>query len=540
MGDTADDILTTMKVDQATVTFDDLLTSFNTYYNARKNVVVERAKFNRRVQKQGEPIEEFIQDLHRLAEECNFGVLKDELLRDRIVVGVLDDTLSDELQSKAELTLASAIQFSRQAEARKESRPFIRGDSAVNFVNKTARHPQKPKQFQSKETCGYCGNEPHSRERCPARKAMCSKCHKRGHYQAVCRSSSSKHSRYSRSSHGRVQELSEDDSEQDDTFLGHVYSLQDDDCWSAELLVDNTPHTFKLDTGASVSVVGESWANSQTLTQSSKNLKGPGNTKLIVLGTFQAQLAYKENRMTETLYVLKGQNCSLLSKSACVQLGLVSRVHEVQASHPDFKGEFPQLFKGLGKLERPYQITIDPAVKPMCIHTPRKIPHPLQPKVEEEIKDMLKKGVISPVEEPTSWCSPIVAVPKPNGSVRICADLTQLNRAVQREIHPMFSVEESLAKLSGSKVFSKLDAKSGFWQIPLAEESKLLTTFITPMGRFCFNRLPFGISSASEIFQRSMTEILQGVDRVVCHMDDVLVHAPDHETHDQTTRTVLQ
>ena len=72
----------------------------------------------------------------------------------------------------------------------------------------------------------------------------------------------------------------------------------------------------------------------------------------------------------------------------------------------------------------------------------------------------------------------------------------------------MFSFDESLAKLGQSKIFSKLDAKSGFWQIPLCPESRLLTTVITPFGCFCYNRLPFGISSASEIFQQTMSQNL--------------------------------
>ena len=73
-------------------------------------------------------------------------------------------------------------------------------------------------------------------------------------------------------------------------------------------------------------------------------------------------------------------------------------------------------------------------------------------------------------------------VPKKNGSVRICVDLKPLNSSVLREIHPLPTVEDILAQLSGAKVFSKLDANSGFWQIPLTEESRLLTTFITPYG----------------------------------------------------------
>ena len=152
---------------------------------------------------------------------------------------------------------------------------------------------------------------------------------------------------------------------------------------------------------------------------------------------------------------------------------------------------------------------------------------------------MLRQGVISPVTAPTEWCAGIVPVPKPSGSVRICVYLTQLNNAVQREIHQMPSVDESLAKLGNSTIFSKLDANSGFWQIPLDQESRLLTTFVTPFGRYCFNRLPFGISSAPEIFQRTLSRILEGLEGTICQMDDVLIHRIDQPEHDRRVRAVL-
>ena len=98
----------------------------------------------------------------------------------------------------------------------------------------------------------------------------------------------------------------------------------------------------------------------------------------------------------------------------------------------------------------------------------------------------------------------------------------------------MPKVDTTLALLSGAKVFSKRDANSGFWQIPLADKSKLLITFITPYGRFCFNKLPFGISSAPEIFQCLMSEVLSGLlgGRVLWHVDDVLGFGKDRIEHD--------
>ena len=100
-------------------------------------------------------------------------------------------------------------------------------------------------------------------------------------------------------------------------------------------------------------------------------------------------------------------------------------------------------------------------------------------------------------------------------------DLKPLNESVLREIHPLPKVEDLLAQMSDAKVFSRLDANAGFWQIPLAEKSRLLTTFITPFGRFCFNKLPFGITSAPDFFQKQMSRTLDGLEGVLCLIDDI-------------------
>ena len=149
-------------------------------------------------------------------------------------------------------------------------------------------------------------------------------------------------------------------------------------------------------------------------------------------------------------------------------------------------------------------------------------------------------GVISRVDQPTPWYVAMVVVPKKNGAVRICVNLKPLNTNVQREVHPLPIVDETLAQLSGTIVFSKLDANSGFWQIPLTASSKLLTTFLTHNGRYCFNKMPFGISSAPEHFQKRMEKILAGLPGVLCHMDDVLIFGKNVQEHDIRLEQVLQ
>ena len=110
-----------------------------------------------------------------------------------------------------------------------------------------------------------------------------------------------------------------------------------------------------------------------------------------------------------------------------------ARIGEVNTQSVNFIGEFLQLFSGLGKLETENRIKLNPDVKPVCVNTPRKIPHPLLPKVKNEIDSMLRQGLIFPVTVPTELCSGIVPVLRPNGCVRICVDLTPLNKVVQRE-----------------------------------------------------------------------------------------------------------
>ena len=196
---------------------------------------------------------------------------------------------------------------------------------------------------------------------------------------------------------------------------------------------------------------------------------------------------------------------------------------------------FPHLFQGLGTIDEAYQVKLKPNVTPHALYAARNVPIPLKEKVREELVNMEHMGVISSVDNPTEWCVGIVVVPKKSGDIRICVDLKLLNECILRKVHPLPKVDETLALLVGAQVFSKLDANSGFWQIPLSENS-ILTTFIT---HYCFNKLPFGISCAPEHFQKVMSRILEGLDRVVCQMDDVLVFGHTQEGHDHHLQDTL-
>ena len=134
------------------------------------------------------------------------------------------------------------------------------------------------------------------------------------------------------------------------------------------------------------------------------------------------------------------------------------------------------------------------------VHPPRNVPAALRPKIKAALDRMEQMGVISSVTCPTELVSSLVTVVKPD-KIRLCIDPKNLNEAVKREHYPMKTIESVLTRLPEAKVFSTLDAASGFWQIPLDEESSLLTCFNPQFGRYKFNRLPFGLSRHRKFFK---------------------------------------
>ena len=313
--------------------------------------------------------------------------------------------------------------------------------------------------------------------------------------------------------------------------------------WICEIKINYIFTPFKIDTGAEVSAICEATFSSLTsvkLNKPTKNLQGPDRKPLNVLGSVHVCLKYKEKCTTQEVHVIKGLNHNLLGLPAVEALQLVAKLDTVQDETVVVKEKFPSLFNGLGSISTEYTIRLKPGATPYALSTARKVPIPLREKVHAELQRMQDLGVISKVDHPTPWCAGMVVVPKKTGEVRICVDLKPLNANVLRKTHPLPAVDEVLAQLTGAAVFSKLDANSGFWQVPLSATSKYLTTFITPFGRYCFNKLPFGITSASEHFQKRMNAIVEGYEGTLCLMDDILVFGKTKAEHDKRPFAVLE
>ncbi|XP_061132648.1 uncharacterized protein K02A2.6-like [Syngnathus typhle] len=552
MGEEAEDILVSLHLTPEQMSeYCRVTQRLDAHFVARRNIIFERAKFNQRQQEIGESADSFITALHCLAEHCGYGQLHDEMVRDRLVVGLRDKRLSELLQLDPELTLEKAVTKAKQSEMVKKQQEMLKtnfkGDVVNTHLDSVRIKPQggaRPKQnkmqwkpgFSTKaKPCTRCGDtKGHAYQQCPAKDASCNNCKKKGHFARMCRST-------------KMYEVNlerlEDFSSEDISFLGSL-ACESSDPWMTEIEMDKSNAVFKIDTGADVTAVPAGMyvkGQFKELKQTRKVLMGPGRSQLKVKGKFSATLKRRDKSIMEDIYVVEGLSAALLSRQAATALQLVARLDTATLDNKEtIKQEFPELFTGLGIMKGEYHIVLKPEAQPFSVSTPRRISIPLLPKVKEELSRMEQQGVISKVEQPTEWCAPMVVVPKPaRDRVRICSDLTQLNKSVLRERHQLPSVENTLGQLSGAKVFSKLDANAGFWQIPLSKDSSLLTTFITPFGRYCYNRLCFGLSSAPEHFQKRMQQILEGLEGVVCQMDDVLIWGVDQIEHDKRLREAL-
>ena len=531
-----------------------------------------RNKFFILRQSEGQRFSDFVTELRELGEECQFGELKDSLIRDLIIHGLLDGRLRERMLRGPDLDLIKAIKLGQAAEEgeqhTKELSSEMNSQVPVHHVNKNTKavKSQMPKsragynKSSMINNCKFCVKS-HKRGECPAHDRKCHKCKKDKHFTKFCPSRRVHHIAHDDPLSNEGDDDSEfyigvinssnveyaiiSDMEQERKIQTAQQDVKSFD-WLVNLCINHRIIEFKIDTGAQCNVLPESSCSllrprpkihSFTISLSVYN-----GSDIRVKGKFIANIKYKDNHTVPVMFVVVDSISMLLiglqtsEKLSCIKRVMV--VDNVYNLYQDLINKFDDCFGKLGVLPREYYITLKDDVTPVVM-PPRKSPVALKDKLNEELDKMVQKDVIVPIRKPTDWVNSLVIVEKSNGKLRICLDPRPLNKAVKREHFQLPATEDILSQMSGARYFSKLDASQGYWHIQVDEESSRLLTFATPFGRYRFKRLLFGIHSASEIFQVEIANFIAGI-QVANLQDDIIVWGNSKLEYDNRLERVLK
>lgn len=552
-----------------------IIAKFEAYCNPLKNLVFEHYKFFKRDQLPDETLDQFLVALRQLASTCEFKE-KDVLILDRIVLGIYDLKIQEKLLQYSNLNLQTAVAICRSMEnsaitqkqivslsqqtvnvnALKKINTFHRNDNlprhvcnTCNEASTSAQEGFKNRKGKFSSACNKCGSN-HPRGQCPAFNKICSLCHKYGHYRKFCQSKNV-HEISQNSPNTSAQSDIDNYSDSDDTLL--TWSVTENICsieWVEKIKISNVLVSVKIDTGSSVNILNLTdfyslKINFKELSHVPSKLMSYSGHMLDILGKIYLECTFKNMKGQILFYILNDTSpISILGLPSCQQLNIVPDKYEKHvnvvsnSTLQDILDNNITVFSGIGKVREKCSITLCNDAVPH-VSSCRKIPIALKSKVKDKLDKMVSENIILPVSEPTDWVNPIVVVPKSNGDIRICMDPRNLNKYVKRELFQIPTYDTLFAELGGAKYFTLLDASSAFLQIPLTYESSLLCTVITPFGRYRYLRLPYGLTSAPEVFQRFIYNLIGDLPKVICYFDDILVFGQTLEEHNVNLNRVL-
>eukprot|EP00795_Rhopilema_esculentum_P015552 gene15552-6817_t len=572
-GAATQEIFDSLPVEQDEATdYKTALAKLDTYFAPQKNVDFEIFQFRQAKQRIGETTDQFATRLRKLATNCEFTDL-DKEIKSAIIQNCSSKQLRRLALREEKLTLAVLLSKARILEASDTQAKDIEESLMQVETAQLVRKPQL-------KTCFNCGfSWPHRTSPCPAKTQSCRKCGRVGHFAKVCKSRAKQpravndpltqdhkkggHKFANQKGkihhvHGKAPQHTQEPTPESSSDEGYLFTCDDQreiKMPQVRVKINNTPVKMILDTGASIDILDESTfhqvkaAKNIHLSRSTTKLFAYGSEQqLPVLGKFHATIETKDRIAPVCLHVVRGNSGSLLSYTTAADLNLIQiKLNAVKtgqstpATTENLEATYPKLFDGIGKLkDREIKLHIDSTVPPVA-QPARRIPFHLRKKVSETLRDLEDQGIIEKVAETsTPWISPLVVIPKNDGTVRLCVDMRMPNRAIQRERHPSPTIDDLIHALNGATVFSKLDLRSGYHQLVLSEESRHITTFATHKGLRRYTRLNFGTSSASEIFQNAVYEQIRNIEGAVNISDDVIIYGNTQNDHDRALHAVCK
>ncbi|XP_028809432.1 uncharacterized protein K02A2.6-like isoform X2 [Denticeps clupeoides] len=452
----------------------------------------------------------------------------------------------------------------RATELSRENSRTIEGRVTEEVL--AVKHAVRKDDGKSTVNCKFCGKvHERSKKKCPAYGKKCKKCGKDNHFAALCKTKMQKER--------TVHTITESDEESYEDILcvtvETVNTVTEDkrrppSKLFAAMLLGKEQVKFQLDCGASCNIIPVNLLNPSTqIEKTEKVLVMYNRSTLQPLGKCKVKLRNPRNKKlyrVEFMVVDEGSAVPLLGSRAVQAMNLVKVQYEnIMAvdsivteetvkvemwSMDNIKKTYADVFQGDGCLEGVYRMEVDSHITPVKLPK-RRVPVAMMAPLKAELSDLHQRGIITPVDCSTEWISSLVIVRKPSGNLRICIDPRPLNRALKRCHFPLPTIDDILPDLSRAKVFTVCDVKNGFWHVTLDEESSYLTTFATPYGRYRWLRMPMGISPAPEVFQRKLSQALEGLQGIYVIADDILITGEGetwekaNQDHDDKLRALL-
>ncbi|XP_055699702.1 uncharacterized protein K02A2.6-like [Phlebotomus papatasi] len=502
------------------------------HFGPQRNVILERYNFMQRTQKPGETMTQFIAEICKLSQFCNFAELEN-MLRDRIVCGVLSDSLRKKLLSEKDLTYKRACELARAEET------AVKGLEEMKFEPASSTSEAQIVAKIVRKICFRC-NKQHESAECWAKDKTCHKCKKTGHIAPACPNKGK--------SQKKVQAvLVKEDSQESDGEVASINVIGTSNR-SLELEIDGKTVYMDVDSGASNTVMClEQWKklkSPQKLKQTDLKLQTWLKRGVDIVGQATVTVKVGDRVVNLPLIITKSGGNSLLGRNWFQPLGIYVHVPKINALESNavesVLTKYHRIFRDeLGAHSgRTVEIQLIEGVQPVFLKH-RQVPIPRREAVEQELDKLVEQGVLEPVEF-SEWATPICAVKKPDGSVRICGDYrATINPVTKTNAYPLPTVPELLAGASG-QIFSKIDLTQAYQQLRVDDKTAELLTINTHKGLFRVKRMPFGISAAPGIFQRFMETLLAGIPGTQVFLDDILIVGGNVQEHGERLDRVLQ
>ena len=212
--------------------------------------------------------------------------------------------------------------------------------------------------------------------------------------------------------------------------------------------------------------------------------------------------------------------------------------HDQKSQLQEMLSQFDSVMSDKPGLTNVCEFSIQTTTNEPIRQRPYPLPQTAKIKLKSELDDMKQLGVIS--ESTSPYAAPIVMVPKKDNSIRLCCDYRKLNAHTVFDPYMMPRTDHIIDDIGHAKYVTTIDLTKGYWQVPLDEDARIKSAFVTPFGHFQFNTLPFGLKNSGPAFQRLVDKVLKGLQFATAYIDDIVIHSDSWENHMAHIKQVLK